>query len=74
MQDISHTTTYDSFAKRWGQDARIQSLERKDRESLLNDRFVEVFPQIIFAELGSITVCTLASVSSRKQPSLSMTR
>lgn len=43
MQDISHFTTYDNFAKKWGEDSRFEALERKDRESLLNERFVEVF-------------------------------
>lgn len=53
MQDISHSTTYDSFAKVWGEDARFEALERKDRESLLNDRFVEVFLPFIYGVLLS---------------------
>jgi hypothetical protein len=38
LQDISHSTDYDSFAKLWGHEPRFESLERKDRESLLNER------------------------------------
>lgn len=41
MQEISHATTYDSFSKVWSDDPRFEALERKDRESLLNDRFVD---------------------------------
>lgn len=37
-KDVTHTTTYDSFAKKWGQDTRFEALERKDRESLLIER------------------------------------
>lgn len=43
MQEISHATTYDSFSKVWSDDPRFEALERKDRESLLNDRFVDFF-------------------------------
>jgi transcription elongation regulator 1 len=38
VQDISYSTDYDSFAKLWGHEPRFESLEHKDRESLLNER------------------------------------
>jgi hypothetical protein len=40
LQDISHSTDYDSFAKLWGHEPRFEPLECKDRESLLNDMCV----------------------------------
>jgi len=43
LQDISHSTDYDSFAKLWGHEPRFESLECKDRESLLNERCADRF-------------------------------
>ncbi|KAL2641453.1 hypothetical protein R1flu_009040 [Riccia fluitans] len=37
-KDLSHYTTYENFSNTWGQDARFEALERKDREALLNER------------------------------------
>ena len=48
LQDISHTTTHDNFTKTWGHDPRFEALERKDRESLLNERCADLFGSIVF--------------------------
>ncbi|KAK4761244.1 hypothetical protein SAY87_006137 [Trapa incisa] len=37
-EDIDATTDYHTFRKKWGNDARFEVLDRKDRESLLNER------------------------------------
>ncbi|KAI5072388.1 hypothetical protein GOP47_0012996 [Adiantum capillus-veneris] len=37
-KDINYNTDYEKFAKKWGSDPRFEALERKDRESLLNER------------------------------------
>ncbi|KAI4302110.1 hypothetical protein MLD38_037896 [Melastoma candidum] len=37
-EEIDHTTSYQSFRKKWGNDPRFAALDRKDRESLLNER------------------------------------
>lgn len=37
-KDINHSTDYEKFAKMWGADSRFVALERKDRETLLNER------------------------------------
>lgn len=67
MQDVTHTTTYDSFAKKWGQDTRFEALERKDRESLLIERFVVFVLVIIVVSVPtgvfSLFVCMRFSVS-----------
>lgn len=39
MQDIDQNTDYQSFKRRWGEDPRFLALDRKDRESLLNERY-----------------------------------
>ncbi|KAL3678003.1 hypothetical protein R1sor_020959 [Riccia sorocarpa] len=38
LTELSHHTTYENFAKTWGEDPRFEALERKDRETLLNER------------------------------------
>eukprot|EP00250_Pteridium_aquilinum_P015885 c22819_g1_i1 orf=261-3680(+) len=37
-KDINHSMDYEKFAKTWGADPRFEALERKDRETLLNER------------------------------------
>ncbi|CAM6095871.1 unnamed protein product [Calypogeia fissa] len=37
-KEISFHTTYEHFARTWGQDSRFEALDRKDREALLNER------------------------------------
>ncbi|KAL0562158.1 hypothetical protein IC582_002610 [Cucumis melo] len=37
-EDIDHTTSYQTFKKKWGNDSRFEALDRKDRENLLNER------------------------------------
>lgn len=39
FQDIDHNTDYQTFKKKWGHDLRFEALERKERESLLNERY-----------------------------------
>ncbi|KAL4570025.1 hypothetical protein LXL04_025674 [Taraxacum kok-saghyz] len=39
-EDINHTTDYQTFKRKWGHDPRFESVDRKDRESLLNERVV----------------------------------
>lgn len=39
FQDIDATTDYHTFRKKWGHDPRFEALDRKDRESLLNERY-----------------------------------
>lgn len=39
-EDIDHNTDHHSFKKKWGHDLRFEALERKDRESLLNERIL----------------------------------
>ncbi|GBG69078.1 hypothetical protein CBR_g3777 [Chara braunii] len=36
--EISHSTEYETFAEKWGEDPRFLALEKKDRETLLNER------------------------------------
>ncbi|XP_057860984.2 pre-mRNA-processing protein 40C [Cryptomeria japonica] len=36
--DITYKTDYATFAKKWGYDPRFEALDRKERESLLNER------------------------------------
>lgn len=43
MQDIDQNTDYQSFKRRWGEDPRFLALDRKERESLLNERY-KLFP------------------------------
>ncbi|XP_058183452.1 pre-mRNA-processing protein 40C isoform X1 [Rhododendron vialii] len=40
-EDIDHNSDYQTFKKKWGHDLRFEALERKERESLLNER---IFP------------------------------
>ncbi|XP_073143093.1 pre-mRNA-processing protein 40C isoform X2 [Henckelia pumila] len=37
-EDINHNTDYQSFKRKWGDDARFQALDRKEKEILLNER------------------------------------
>ncbi|XP_050275850.1 pre-mRNA-processing protein 40C isoform X2 [Quercus robur] len=37
-EDIDHSTDYQTFRKKWGNDPRFEALDRKDREHLLNER------------------------------------
>ncbi|KAL6571356.1 hypothetical protein OROHE_002999 [Orobanche hederae] len=37
-EEIDHNTDYQTFKRRWGEDPRFQTLDRKDREMLLNER------------------------------------
>lgn len=39
VQDINEDTDYQSFKKKWGHDSRFESLDRKEREVLLNERY-----------------------------------
>lgn len=37
-EDIDHNTDYQTFKRKWGHDPRFEVLDRKERESLLNER------------------------------------
>ncbi|XP_075516450.1 pre-mRNA-processing protein 40C isoform X4 [Primulina tabacum] len=37
-EDIDHNTNYHSCKRKWGEDARFQALDRKEKEILLNER------------------------------------
>nr|GEV12178.1 hypothetical protein [Tanacetum cinerariifolium] len=37
-EDIDHNTDYQTFKRKWGHDSRFEALDRKERESLLNER------------------------------------
>lgn len=37
-EDIDHNTDYQSFKRKWGEDARFQALDPKEKEFLLNER------------------------------------
>lgn len=37
-EDVDHNTDYQSFKRKWGEDARFQALDRKEKEILLNER------------------------------------
>ncbi|XP_073276275.1 pre-mRNA-processing protein 40C isoform X2 [Primulina huaijiensis] len=37
-EDIDHNTDYHSCKRKWGEDARFQALDRKEKEILLNER------------------------------------
>uniref|UniRef100_A0A0C9QX05 TSA: Wollemia nobilis Ref_Wollemi_Transcript_2281_3725 transcribed RNA sequence n=1 Tax=Wollemia nobilis TaxID=56998 RepID=A0A0C9QX05_9CONI len=39
-EDITYKTDYESFARKWGHDPRFEALDRKERESLLNERVI----------------------------------
>lgn len=41
-KDIDKHTDYHTFKKKWGNDLRFESLERKERESLLNERVLSL--------------------------------
>ncbi|KAG2306304.1 hypothetical protein Bca52824_026052 [Brassica carinata] len=41
-KDIDKHTDYHTFKKKWGNDLRFESLERKERESLLNERVISL--------------------------------
>ncbi|GFZ15702.1 pre-mRNA-processing protein 40C [Actinidia rufa] len=36
-EDIDHSTDYQTFKKKWGDDLRFMALDRKERELLLNE-------------------------------------
>lgn len=38
FQDINHSTDYQTFRKKWGNDPRFEVLDRKEREHLLSER------------------------------------
>lgn len=40
-QDIDHKTDYQTFKKKWGKDPRFEALDRKEREVLLNEKYVK---------------------------------
>ncbi|KAL0743152.1 hypothetical protein Bca4012_084665 [Brassica carinata] len=42
LEDIDKHTDYHTFKKKWGNDLRFESLERKERESLLNERVISL--------------------------------
>lgn len=42
FQDIDKHTDYHTFKKKWGNDLRFESLERKEREALLNERYESI--------------------------------
>lgn len=44
-KDINHNTDYEKFARKWASDPRFESLERKDRENLLNERVLPLRKQ-----------------------------
>ncbi|KAI3728498.1 hypothetical protein L6452_17135 [Arctium lappa] len=37
-EDIDHNTDYQTFKRKWGHDTRFEVLDRKERETLLNER------------------------------------
>lgn len=39
VQDIDHNTDHHTFKKKWGHDPRFEALDRKERETLLNERY-----------------------------------
>lgn len=39
-QDINHNTDYQTFRRKWGSDPRFEAIERKEREVLLNERYL----------------------------------
>ncbi|CAN4080945.1 unnamed protein product [Withania somnifera] len=41
-EDINEDTDYQSFKKKWGHDSRFESLDRKEREVLLNERVLQL--------------------------------
>ncbi|KAG5608603.1 hypothetical protein H5410_019884 [Solanum commersonii] len=41
-EDINEDTDYQSFKKKWGHDPRFESLDRKEREVLLNERVLQL--------------------------------
>ncbi|XP_059308905.1 pre-mRNA-processing protein 40C isoform X1 [Lycium ferocissimum] len=41
-EDINADTNYQSFKKKWGHDPRFESLDRKEREVLLNERVLQL--------------------------------
>ncbi|XP_047330248.1 pre-mRNA-processing protein 40C isoform X2 [Impatiens glandulifera] len=41
-EDIDLNTNYQMFRKKWGNDPRFETLDRKDRESLLNERVLSL--------------------------------
>ncbi|GKD19988.1 pre-mRNA-processing protein 40C isoform X2 [Tanacetum coccineum] len=40
-EDIDHNTDYQIFKRKWGYDSRFEALDRKERESLFNERSVK---------------------------------
>ncbi|XP_042480723.1 pre-mRNA-processing protein 40C [Macadamia integrifolia] len=61
-EDIDHKTDYQTFKKKWGKDPRFESLDRKERENLLNER---VLPLKKAAE-DKIQAIRVAAASSFK--------
>lgn len=41
-QDIDHKTDYHSFKRKWGGDPRFEAIDRKERELLLNEKYVQL--------------------------------
>ncbi|PHT81167.1 Pre-mRNA-processing protein 40C [Capsicum annuum] len=41
-EDINEDTDYQSFKKKWGHDPRFETLDRKEREVLLNERVLQL--------------------------------
>jgi len=59
-EDIDHSTDYQTFRKKWGNDPRFEALDRKDREHLLNER---VLPLKRAAEEKAQALRTAAATS-----------
>lgn len=41
-EDIDHNSSYEAFKKKWGNDPRFLALERRERETLLNERILRL--------------------------------
>ncbi|XP_024993540.1 pre-mRNA-processing protein 40C isoform X3 [Cynara cardunculus var. scolymus] len=49
-EDIDHNTDYQTFKRKWGHDPRFEVLDRKERETLLNERGgVAEFPSYLLS-------------------------
>lgn len=60
---ITHETTYESFARQWGNDQRFGAIDRTQKESLLNERVLS--SRIAFKEKEK-AIETAGSIASRK--------
>lgn len=60
---ITHETTYESFAREWGNDQRFGAIDRAQKELLLNERVL--LSRIAFKEKEK-AIETVASIASRK--------